>query len=168
MHIIEARPIYHHDAKTVPSPKTGKPVKRSIRIFLGIKIVFDDVDRRLMGQPCCDGHGKRVEPSGTTVFWSPKHDTYSVTEPHRPELDESTAPWCRIARRFKMEEAQPARMDGSIVVKAKRVKNNPDSKIKSWSVRDFTKNCPGLAAMALPAIAAAEQERLTEAVGEAA
>ena len=136
MQIIEVKPVYHYGKKKV----NGK--QKAVRLFLGIKCVFDDVDSRLVGMLCVDGKGKAVEPQGHVIFCSARFGTYTLTEPHRPELDESTAPVCGITKRLKMEEAAPLTMDNAVVVREKRVKNNPACKSGSWTDKDVAKWFP--------------------------
>ena len=165
MNIAEVKPITIFAKKS--DKNTGK--QRSIKCFIGIRLTFDDVDQRLDGRPCVNAKGHKSEPVGHTIFWSATYGTYSLTEPTRPELDEATAPWCRISKRLRMEEAEPLTLNGAIVVKEKRVKGNPDTNVR-FDVSKWFPCGDGTTwgQRAIAAIAAANEERLQETAEAAA
>lgn len=71
------------------NPKTGKK-EGGGPCFLGIECIFDDVHSKLKEFPLVDIDGKKKQPRGHKVWWSPKTGKYSLHNPHVPVLNPET------------------------------------------------------------------------------
>ena len=71
------------------NPKTGKK-EGGGPCFLGIECIFDDVHSKLKEFPLVDIDGKKKQPRGHKVWWSPKTGKYSLHNPHQPVLNPET------------------------------------------------------------------------------
>ena len=71
------------------NPKTQKK-EGGGPCFLGIEVIFDDVHSKLAAFPLVDIDGKKKQPRGHKVWWSPRTGRFSLHNPHKPVYDESS------------------------------------------------------------------------------
>lgn len=87
--------------KTKKKNKKGEEKESSVPVPIGIKVCFDNINPLLVGFDKVLEDGERIAPHGTVVFFSYRHDSYTIHQPSSPEFDPNsfdTDQWGRNVR----------------------------------------------------------------------